>query len=96
MQLLTQMNTFKEQSVSAMWLDPLVTYISGNFVLNKEAATPANLEVVKTLMTAESKGEKLTAMAAQTLQKWMNKNLRLRSNPETQVQAGKQTPSPQT
>ena len=90
------MNTFKEQSVSAMWLDPLVTYISGNFVLNKEAATPTNLEVVETLMTAESKGEKLTAMATQTLQKWMNKNLRLRSNPETQVQAGKQTPSPQT
>jgi hypothetical protein len=96
LQLLTQMNTFKEQSVSAMWLDPLVTYISGNFVLNKEAATPANLEVVETLMTAESKGEKLTAMAAQTLQKWMNKNLRLRSNPETQVQAGKQTLNPQT
>ena len=96
LQLLTQMNTFKEQSVSAMWLVPLVTYISGKFVLDKEAATPANLEVVEALMTAEDKGVKLTAMAAQTLQKWMNKNLRLRSNPETQTQAGKQTPGPQT
>ena len=86
------MNAFKEQSVSAMWLVPLVTFISGKFVLDKEAATPANLEVVETLMTAEDKGVKLTAMAAQTLQKWMNKNLRLRSNPETQNQAGKQTP----
>ena len=96
LQLLTQMNAFKEQSVSAMWLVPLVTYISGKFVLDKEAATTANLEVVDALVTAEDKGVKLTAMAAQTLQKWMNKNLRLRSNPETQTQAGKQTPGPQT
>ena len=92
LQLLTQMNAFKEQSVSAMWLVPLVTYISGKFVLDKEAATPANLEVVETLMTAEDKGVKLTAMAAQPLQKWLNKYLRLRSTPETQNQAGKQTP----
>ena len=81
------MNDFKEQSVSAMWLVPLVTYISGKFVMDKEAATTANLEVVEALMTAEDKGVKLTAMAAQTLQ-----NLRLRSTPETQNQAGKQTP----
>ena len=90
MKLLTQMNTFKEHSVSAMRLDPLVTYISGNFELNKEAATPANLKVVQTLMTAEDKGKKLTTMAAQTLQK------RIRNIPETQVPAGKQTHNPQT
>ena len=85
LQLITQLNTFKEQSISAKWLVPLVTFTSsGQFVLHHEAATAANLEVVTKLMTIEDKGLKLTAMTTQALQKWMTKNhLRFKSIPES-------------
>jgi hypothetical protein len=85
LQLITQLNTFKEQSISAKWLVPLVTFTSSRqFVLHEEAATPANLEVVTKLMTIEDKGLKLTAMTTQALQKWMTRNhLRFKGIPES-------------
>ena len=98
MKLLTQMNTIKEHAVSSVWLDPLVSLnkTSGSFELHQEAATPANLKVIQKCMEAEAAGAKLATSAAQALTIWLEKNLRIRHFPDSQVPAAKQTHNPQT
>ena len=72
---ITHLNTFKEQSISAKWLVPLVTLsTTGLFVLHEDAATAANLEVVAKLMAIEDNGQNLTTMSAQVLKNWLTKN----------------------
>ena len=72
---ITHLNTFKEQSISAKWLVPLVTLsTTGLFVLHEDAATAANLEVVAKLMAIEDNGQNLTTMSAPVLTNWLTKN----------------------
>ena len=45
LKLLQQINTYKEQAVFSVWLDPLIKLnkTSGIFELHQDLATPANL-----------------------------------------------------
>ena len=47
---------------------------TGLFVLHKDAATAANLEVVAKLMAIEDNGQNLTTMSAPVLTNWLTKN----------------------
>ena len=73
-----QINTYKEQAVFSVWLDPIIKLNknTGIFELHQDLATPANLKVILKCMEAEEKGETLTTYTATALTQWLEKNLR--------------------
>jgi hypothetical protein len=94
------MNTYKEQAVFSVWLDPLVKLNKnmGIFELHQDQATPSNLKVILKCMEAEEKGETLTTYTAPALTQWLEKNLRshlrTRQGPDSQVPPGRQISKP--